>query len=140
MGAFSTYNWNITNTTGNRIQLDGTNLQIGLNTIVLDVIDPYGCSTSDTIVVNFSLNTTLESIDNELQIQLIPNPSSGDLQLVGEISEDLVIELYTSTGVQIAVPYQPNSAVLHWGDLPKGVYFVRLKQNEQQKTQKLLLY
>jgi len=140
MGAFSTYNWNINNTTGNSIQLDGTNLQIGLNTIVLDVIDPYGCSTSDTIVVNFSLNTTLESIDNELQIQLIPNPSSGDLQLIGDISEDLVIELYTSTGVQIAVPYQPNSAVLHWGDLPKGVYFVRLKQNEQQKTQKLLLY
>jgi hypothetical protein len=140
MGTFSTYNWNINNTTGNNIQLDGTNLQIGLNTIVLDVIDPYGCSTSDTIVVNFSLNTTLESIDNELQIQLIPNPSSGDLQLIGDISEDLVIELYTSTGVQIAVPYQPNSAVLHWGDLPKGVYFVRLKQNEQQKTQKLLLY
>lgn len=136
---FSTYTWNIVGAVGNQVRLDSNNLQIGANTIIAEVMNRYGCLVQDTIVVNFSLNTNIAE-PTGLPLKLIPNPSTGKLQLVGSLQGGLQIEVYTTTGKQIKQYTHSTSNVLDWSDLPKGIYFVRFRQNGKQKIQKLLLY
>ncbi len=84
-----------------------------------------------------------ESMTNdELKIQLYPNPSQGSVTLVmkGE-TEIIQVNLVAETGqvIQTLIP-QNGQKLIEFTQLPKGVYFVQISNNETIRTEKLIIY
>lgn len=79
---------------------------------------------------------------DELQFQLYPNPSRGSVTLVmnGE-TEINQVNLVAETG-QVIQTFTPQNGqkTIEFTQLPKGVYFVQIANNETIRTEKLIIY
>lgn len=73
--------------------------------------------------------------------QLIPNPTADAVRLLAPRLGEATVTLYTATGTLLRTyAWQPETALsLSLGDLPNGVYFVRVQTPTQSGTQKILL-
>jgi hypothetical protein len=95
----------------------------------------------DLIDNNPALSTESIATD-ELQFQLYPNPSQGSVTLVmnGE-TEINQVNLVAETGqvIQTLTP-QNGQKTIEFTQLPKGVYFVQIANNETIRTEKLIIY
>lgn len=75
----------------------------------------------------------------ENQFQLAPNPSSGLIQISGAASDQ--VNIYNSNGEWMeSVILGGDSQQVDLSHFPKGIYFLRSKQNDHAFTQKLILY
>ena len=95
----------------------------------------------DLIDNNPALGTESITMD-ELQFQLYPNPSRGSVTLVmnGE-TEINQVNLVAETG-QVIQTFTPQNGqkTIEFTQLPKGVYFVQIANNETIRTEKLIIY
>jgi lysophospholipase L1-like esterase len=135
-GSFDSYLWSNSNT-GSQLLVDTSNFNLGANSIWLSTTNEHGCIASDTIVINFSTNTNLVEIESP-SIQMIPNPSNGQVQLKG-VSKNCMISIVDINGTLVK-KYAPAESSLDLSELPKGIYFIVFSMNKKQVTRKLVLY
>jgi PKD repeat protein len=141
---------------------DGTTYQIpnpfhtyidsGCYIIRLTVTDACG-SDSDTLrvavdvpdsICTISVNTIASSLEG-VNWSIVPNPNTGRFQL--QLSESLkaqtIVQLYDLNGRVVHEQELPLSAQTNWEiqtkNLPTGVYFLRLLNDKQSETHRVLI-
>ena len=72
---------------------------------------------------------------------IYPNPAQSDITLSLDIDhrKDACVELYNNLGQKVAVVTVSDVVHLSVADLPRGLYFVRVKVGETIETKKVLL-
>jgi Secretion system C-terminal sorting domain/Ig-like domain CHU_C associated len=126
----------------------------GCYRIVLTVSNPCG-EDRDTIyagVGGASCNGGVgvdENIANNQQslsdFSIYPNPNQGDFNLhfFQPIATESTLGIYTSNGEQVwesILPAQTQDLPIALKDLPAGVYFVQITNNQHSSLQKLILF
>lgn len=82
--------------------------------------------------------TNVSELATENQIQIVPNPASDFIQIIGSQKVDF-IEFYNSMGLLVRIFDSNLDNEYFVGDMPKGIYFARLisLNNQQSFIQKL---
>jgi hypothetical protein len=98
-------------------------------TYAVTVTDANGCSSTDSIVVNFDICAGIQ--DNELNnmVQVFPNPTSDFLTIKSTNFLDSNFELFNLLGVKQSFEWQstpPNIATLNLINIPQGIYLLKL--------------
>ena len=128
-GIPNTYAWNTTEITQNISP--GTN---GQYWVIAE--STLGCI-SDTAFYN--VNDLISNTTNtqSTKLKIFPNPTSG---LINIYSEDLITELSIVNNIGEEVLFKNiNTSKLDISHLPSGIYFIRLKVNNQIVNHKILL-
>jgi hypothetical protein len=102
------------------------------NTYILNVLTIGGCSFSDTVIVSFTICTSvgseMTSISNAF---IIPNPSIDKAELLlNNYSDKVDIEIFDSKGSKIETPFlvsqDTNQKVVLPNGFSSGVYFIKV--------------
>lgn len=99
-------------------------------------MQPIACNSEGII---FSVDEFLP--DNE-DVELFPNPSSGNVSLGFRENENAVISVFTSTGSRVAVPVDQLSNQLYeldFANQPAGIYFVNIVSKSKNLTKKIVI-
>lgn len=137
---FSSYLWS-NNDTSSQLLVDTNSFNNGNNVIWLQVTDPNGCSTSDTITVTFdAILTVNKSILNHNSFYLAPNPTNGKIKILG-ISDyqNVKIELINSNGIKIDQFNLKKDQLIDLKHLSKGFYFISFNFNGEKIFKKIIL-
>jgi hypothetical protein len=135
---FVQYQWSTTASTA-QITIDSTNASLGANTISIQATDAYGCTANDTIMITFTVNTTVAELEGE-EVLVFPNPSEGDIFI--KIASGMKVDaarIYNLQGElckDLTVDYQQKVQLV---DLPKGLYLIQLTIEDKNYTQKIML-
>jgi hypothetical protein len=108
------------------------------------VTDQNGCTTSqvDTVIL---IPTSIIEINGDVKdFNIYPNPSSGIINVLVELSHTVPVQLevYTITGQQLHVaPQQTLSNVyqIDLSDQPSGVYLIKLTAGDYSLTRRITL-
>lgn len=113
-------------------------------TYSVTVTDNIGCTGNDAIVVTF--NVGLNDLNNYINLRLFPNPTKGLITIsISDYSgNNLSYEITDITGRFISREKLKivNNSVIHDLDLsiyPKGVYFIRFKDDYLNRTEKIII-
>lgn len=94
------------------------------------------------IDVDYSSITGIDSEKNSLQYNVYPNPSDGTLFVdLSGTDESISMQLINTTG-QVCWASSENSGrtvQISVGNMPKGVYFLKLTSSSQIETSKIIL-
>jgi arabinogalactan endo-1,4-beta-galactosidase len=105
----------------------------------------------DTVIKNvwgscetWGEETSIEEFESgNVKIKLYPNPSEGDVTIIVPESQDLLsINVIDISGKLLNVDKSFVSAAevrLETGDLPEGVYFIKVYNNEFSRIRKLII-
>jgi hypothetical protein len=124
-GIYESYVWN----TGS---LDSAITVSAAGTYSVTITDDKACKGSDEINVKF----WTVGIDEELntqQVKLYPNPASDIINIEGEFEDNSTLNLTNAQGQlvrQMVISNSSNKSILSVADLPSGVYFIELNDNE----------
>ncbi|MDQ3015762.1 MAG: T9SS type A sorting domain-containing protein, partial [Bacteroidota bacterium] len=121
------YNWN-NGVTDSLL----TNLVPGLYTVT--VTDANGCSAVDEVQVN---NTTGYSPVSVNRIKIYPNPASDKLYVHHEFIADTEIRLFSVEGIELK--HSISGSVLELGDIPSGLYLVKVVAGKDFLAQIILI-
>lgn len=88
-----------------------------------------------TLVVDFSLISGTEDLDQNGSIRFYPNPTSGVLNIQG-LKENSLVEILTLTGKTIYQNRVINNTPIDISSIPDGVYFIRVENNLLEKLVK----
>ncbi|WP_088466859.1 endonuclease [Flavobacterium covae] len=67
----------------------------------------------------------------EINIKLYPNPTNGNFEIIFEdLSDRYTVEIYTTLGQKIHEITEITSGSISVNDLSKGIYLVKINQNE----------
>lgn len=97
----------------------------------------------DNINIAATPEVGMQLTENQI-IKIFPNPTSGTVTVYsGQKTEDLNFVLYNAQGLEVYSHHiestQHLSENLNLGNLPKGVYLVKISGNSTQVQQKLIL-
>ena len=120
-----------------QIIIDSANFKIGTHLVSLDIIDFNGCTYSDSIQITITLPTAIES-NTITNLGFAPNPSKGQIDLLGNISDILSIELLDLKGSLVKSILIPRKTI-HLEGIPKGLYFLRIRTRSEVFNSKLIL-
>lgn len=97
------------------------------------VTDENGCvNYSDTVVIK---NLGVATINNEQQIAIYPNPSSGQVYISAPFAVDVaVIDVAGRSLLQV-----PQTNIVNMGNLPDGVYLITCRSREGELLYKTTL-
>jgi len=132
---YTSYAWSTTATT----QTINVNASAVIHVTVIDV---NGCQGSDTIVVN--LITGVEDLNNNIDISLYPNPSSGIFELgIDNIHSTIQLSIVDLLGQSVFIdthngPGNYKKSV-DLSSKAKGVYFLRLNTDNGILSKRILL-
>ena len=99
--------------------------------------------TTENIIYTVLLNLNTDSYEKDKRVTLYPNPTTGifEVQIDGQF-QDLDVELFDSNGRVIYEgkmnSIQNSSQSIDISSLSKGVYFVRVKNEELTSTKKII--
>jgi len=112
------------------------------STVYVSVVDVNNCQGSDTIVI--TLITNVNSILNDSDIELFPNPSTGkfsinirqvrtkiELRVMNILGKDIWADSFSGTGI-----YRNT---IDLSSAAKGVYFLQVKTPEGTLSKRILL-
>jgi len=137
---FSNHLWS-DNSTRNQLLIDSTNAVLGSNLFWLSASDQYGCIVSDTILIDFSINTNNNFAELEgFDYAIFPNPSLGKVQLKTTNRQPVEFYLFNSDGNLIRQFQLSINQSVDLSDLTKGIYFISVNQEGTQQIKKLVLY
>ena len=102
------------------------------------VTDANGCEIKRAPVSGKSdMETNIENSEND-KIVIYPNPTTGSFTISN--INNAVIYLYSSLGNLIKVfEHVSNSETVNAGDLPNGLYFLKIIENNAITHKKLIL-
>ena len=123
---------------------DSTNLiNSAANTVYVDVVE-NGCASSDTIVITVVNDVSVNGSLNNVDMTIFPNPNNGQYTMTidgvnGEINME-VIDIAGQVVYRERLEATANfSAQFDMSTLAKGVYYIKLTNNDGVKTQKLII-
>jgi hypothetical protein len=123
------YDWDNMETTE-----DLTNVVAG--TYEVTVTDDNGCEVTESFVVDTQLGISNSTIN----FSIYPNPASTEINIVSnQIGAELGIYGIDGKLVMNKVVLQSNNHVLKLNSLNTGVYFVKITNNNIQKTVRLVI-
>ncbi len=137
---FSSYQWSTGDST-QTITINGSGLSVGTFQYFVEVTDTNGCKGSDTILV---INGTpgIKEINQQAEIKIYPNPSKGifTIETLG-IKDYINVSVFSIQGKEIIKEniYNDNKIKLDLSNYPKGVYFIKLWNNDFVGVEKLIL-
>jgi hypothetical protein len=140
---FNSYQWS-TGATSQTIVVDSSGQGMGIKTIWVMVTDNYYCHGRDTIKINFVNNPGIEEESNMLNFRVYPNPTDGMVRLdfANGVPGSGMIELMTIEGKQVRsfnLTKQKHPVQLDLGNLPEGVYFLRISGEEGAGVTKVVI-
>ncbi|PBQ30837.1 hypothetical protein CNR22_03290 [Sphingobacteriaceae bacterium] len=96
-----------------------------------------GCSDYASILLYVSDCTSIEKASSDIQFNLYPNPTNGDL--IVDAEKDMILSIVNTIG---QIVYNQNLTAgkntISLNDQPQGIYFVTLKQNNTTKTVRII--
>ena len=124
-----------------------TGIGFDIKTVWLEVTDALGCRSVDSVSVIFDFAACLgvEEMEDNIAVQLFPNPTSGDLHLSAEglagnittiVSTLQGVEIYRSTDKVKTGAFEKDLS-LHGH--PAGMYFLMIIHDGKIVTGKILL-
>jgi subtilisin-like proprotein convertase family protein len=130
-----TYTWNTGDTTA-VIQ------QLAPGTYTVTISDANGCTATAEVVVE--LTTGLRELSGLNAFELMPNPTSGQLQVVVAFDddEDAVLELYNAAGQRLQRSIHRGAGIQVQMDLtnqPDGLYFLTVRTARGSVTRAVVL-
>jgi hypothetical protein len=105
--------------------------------------EAHGFSTTSHLISDSLLNTSItETIKPKIEINIYPNPVDDYIHLqsyydLGEI-EIIFYNLYGQTIKSFSEIYSKNLKI-SLADFPNGIYFVQVKNKDQQLTKKIII-
>lgn len=88
---------------------------------------------------NFSEHTVLFNSSDVKQLQVYPNPSSGNFAISLNAADDAVVTIYTAAGVKVKT-FTWDSSCLTTQNLPQGTYIVRVDTSDGETfTERLVV-
>lgn len=102
----------------------------------------YGGGLSDPIEIIISHGVGTEELLNDANISMYPNPTSGILHVMlsGYKSEIIAVNVINSAGKTVkTAEILSSSSEFDLSDLPKGLYFVELRNGPHMSRTKILL-
>jgi Secretion system C-terminal sorting domain len=130
------------------ISVTATGIIPETQTYSVRVTNEQGCSSESAINVNFSFNacTGVEEHSGSSVIHIYPNPTRGVITIAGTgLNRDMDVILISALGQQVAhymLPGNPSGKSFLTADLttlPKGLYMVRISNNDFLNTTKLII-
>lgn len=114
--------------------------EIGINKLVYEFTDSNGCtnSASQEIIVKMC-TTDLQKIKSEEDIKVFPNPSNGNLKVLLKNWNQVITVRITDIQGRVIFSKKSKSNEIQIGDIPKGVFFLQLLNDEYFKTLKLII-
>ncbi|MFC1732487.1 T9SS type A sorting domain-containing protein [candidate division KSB1 bacterium] len=111
----------------------------------VDVWDELGCMGTDSIVVTFvPCGGILEYGDN-VTLDIFPNPTKGMFSItINGVNDDIEMSIYNNLG-QIVINEQLEGVVPNYtkeidmSQYPKGVYYIKLMNNEMLKVKEIVI-
>jgi hypothetical protein len=88
---------------------------------------------SSVLRLNFGTHTGINTVKNNANIDLYPNPTTG----LVNISEKASVNIYTISGVKLASYTDVNT--FNMSNLSKGTYIVKVKTENTVITKKITL-
>lgn len=132
-----TYEWYLDgNLIGNSAML--SNLSAGVYTLI--ITDAAGCTYIEEIEVEQVTSTIDQAFDR--RIEVFPNPTSGNvtLRIEGINGNDASLEIWSLDGRQLYTMQQVSETTnLDLGEMPGGVYVLKIRVNEQWTARKLTI-
>ena len=101
-------------------------------TYVVMIEDEFGCTATETVVVNSQVSIAEE----QLAVTLFPNPTQGNITV--QVSGEFNYELMDLNGKVIFTGKAVNQQILDLSSVENGVYFVRILAGDLMKTAKIV--
>jgi len=126
------------------ITVDSLGFGLGAHTFSVLVTDPYTCSATGSIIVTFDPCTGIEANNSNIMVSIVPNPSNGMFYLnVEGINEAVTLNIYAINGKVIYSEQVDNTGLINkpidLKSYPKGMYFLRLINNNMTHTEKIII-
>jgi hypothetical protein len=137
------YAWSPGGQTSQSITLDSTGLGMGMHTISVQVTKNT-CTGSDAVNITFSPCTGIEEIGDESQIIILPNPSSGLFSIKTQgIEGNIEVNIYNISGEIVYSQHMSclgkSQQTIDVRGMARGLYFIKLINNSNQFTKKLII-
>ncbi len=139
---YASYLWS-TNATTQDIMVDTNNLILGSNIFSVLVTNMYGCEGSDTHEVYVIDDTGIEDELDNMNISIYPNPTQGVFTLeIDGPNAGFKLEIMNVNGQMITGEYinaDKFSKQYDVSHLARGVYYIRLVNDDMTITRKLII-
>jgi hypothetical protein len=142
-----TYLWSNGQTT-QTISVTATGILPETQTYVVRVTNEQGCSSESAININYSFNacTGVEELYGSSIVHIYPNPTRGIITIAGTgLNKDMDVMFFSPLGQLVAHYVLPGNAsgksflTADLTNLPKGLYMVRISNDNFFKTTKLII-
>ncbi|OWP75736.1 endonuclease [Flavobacterium oreochromis] len=85
-------------------------------------------------------NRVVKSSHDKKIINLFPNPTKGNFEITFEdLSQKYTIEIYTTLGQKVREINEITSGIVSVNDLSKGIYLVKINQNEDSIVKQIVV-
>ncbi len=135
---FTSYMW-YDNSTGQTLNLDGSTLGVGTETVIVTVENSDGCFNSDTTTLLIDPCTGVEEFASNISVY--PNPANAMINLKFENPSNAMISIVAADG-QLVKQDQMNGKVmlsLDVTDLATGMYTVIIAEGNERFSKRLVI-
>ncbi|MFK8008219.1 MAG: T9SS type A sorting domain-containing protein [Saprospiraceae bacterium] len=136
---FTQYFWNGIEG-GQFYNIDSTSFGIGTHEVILEAINEFGCTVLDTIEITI---TEFVGISNEYFIknnfEVFPNPTQDFFWVKNLNSSAVKIQLFDLFGKMVFEKTIVDNLQISVSHLPKGVYFLHLKNKHGWGVERIII-
>jgi hypothetical protein len=137
------YIWSYPELNGQIVTINYALLGLGTHPVSVIVTNAGNCEGSDTIEITYTICTGQNSYNQDSEIELIPNPTSGlfCINLPASI-EKAGIEIYNMTGTRVMKEkiYRTFQISVDMSKLAKGTYTIKIITENQIIFKKMIVY
>ena len=135
---FASYLWS----TGDTTQSITVDSIMGSGTYLVTVTDSFSCTNSDNIVITFDPCIGFAELTQKHEIKIYPNPSKGIFTIeTSGIKDYINVSIFSIQGKEIIKEnvFSDNITRLDLSMQPKGIYFIKLWNNDFVGVEKVVV-
>lgn len=138
---YASYIWS-TGDTSHAISIDSSDVNVGLNTISVTVMNNAGCSSTVDKDIYVNDDTGLKNKSQNTEISIYPNPNDGKFIInIPEITSG-ELKIISSQGKLIyseSIQQQRTRKLLNLNGISAGVYYIKLIHEQGVVTKNLII-
>jgi hypothetical protein len=144
--AGGSYAWTPSGETSQTITVGVPGYVIGPNPISVSVTAPNLCSASSSVLITFDACTGIVENNTAVNMSIYPNPTTGKLTLtISGVNENVKLYIVTTNGQVIYADefyaiYNGTSHQIDMSAFPKGIYFIKLANDNTVNVKKVVVY